>query len=224
MEIVVLASPETELEFRQKFSSPPLLYKAVFSYEELLPLLENADVVFDFFLAEEPQQINLYAHQAHLTVFCQAVKVQLAALITKLPVLNCALFGFNGLPGFLNRPVMEVSCLYPESIPKLQAVCAYLNTEYLLVADRVGMVTPRIIAMIINEACYTLQENTAQAADIEMSMKLGTNYPFGPFEWANRIGIRHVYELLTALYEDTKDERYKICPLLKTKYLRGETF
>jgi 3-hydroxybutyryl-CoA dehydrogenase len=27
-----------------------------------------------------------------------------------------------------------------------------------------------------------------------------------------------------SLYEDTKDERYKVCPLLKTKYLKNETF
>jgi 3-hydroxybutyryl-CoA dehydrogenase len=38
------------------------------------------------------------------------------------------------------------------------------------------------------------------------------------------VGIKYVYETLEALYEDTKEERYKICPLLKTKYLKGEGF
>jgi 3-hydroxybutyryl-CoA dehydrogenase len=77
------------------------------------------------------------------------------------------------------------------------------------------MVTPRIIAMIINEAYFTLQERTATRSDIDVSMKLGTNYPFGPFEWATKIGLKNVYNLLNALYNDTKDERYKISPLLK---------
>jgi 3-hydroxybutyryl-CoA dehydrogenase len=86
------------------------------------------------------------------------------------------------------------------------------------------MVTPRILFMIINEACYTLQEGTASKEDIDTSMKLGTNYPFGPFEWANKIGIKHVYETLEAIYLDTHDERYKVCPLLKTMYLKGEEF
>jgi 3-hydroxybutyryl-CoA dehydrogenase len=36
--------------------------------------------------------------------------------------------------------------------------------------------------------------------------------------------VTSVFETLAAIYEDTKDERYKICPLLKTKYLKGETF
>jgi len=55
-------------------------------------------------------------------------------------------------------------------------------------------------------------------------MKLGTNYPYGPFEWADLIGIKEVYETLHALYEDTKDERYKICPLLKRYYLLKQPF
>jgi len=86
------------------------------------------------------------------------------------------------------------------------------------------MVTPRIIFMIINEACYTLQERTATIQDIDLGMKLGTNYPLGPFEWADKIGIKNVYETLLAVYEDTKDERYKICSLLKTMYLKNESF
>jgi 3-hydroxybutyryl-CoA dehydrogenase len=64
-----------------------------------------------------------------------------------------------------------------------------------------------------------VQEGTATRDDIDMAMKSGTNYPYGPFEWSRRIGIRHVYELLEAVYEDTKDERYKICALLKKEYL-----
>jgi len=48
-------------------------------------------------------------------------------------------------------------------------------------------------------------------------MKLGSQLSVGPFEWCDKIGISDVFETLTALYEDTKDERYKICPLLKTK-------
>jgi 3-hydroxybutyryl-CoA dehydrogenase len=99
-----------------------------------------------------------------------------------------------------------------------------LGLAFLSVEDRVGLIKPRVIFMIINEACYTLQEGTASIEDIDLSMKLGTNYPFGPFEWCDKIGIGYVFETLFSLYDDTKDERYKICPLLKTKYLRNETF
>jgi 3-hydroxybutyryl-CoA dehydrogenase len=116
---------------------------------------------------------------------------------------------------------LEVSVLKEDDTALLKRFCQQLNTEFLLVDDRVGMVTPRIICMIINEAYCTVQEGTASRADIDLAMKLGTNYPFGPFEWCARIGLKNVYELLEAIYEDSKDERYKISALMKKEYLRG---
>ena len=73
---------------------------------------------------------------------------------------------------------------------------------------------------LINEAYYTVQEGTASKKDIDLGMKLGTAYPKGPFEWSQEIGLDHVYETLDALYQDTKDERYKIASLLKTEYFK----
>ena len=63
-------------------------------------------------------------------------------------------------------------------------------------------------------------EGTATREDIDAGMKLGTNYPLGPFEWATSWGIANIYELLEALYLDSKDERYKVCPQLKQEYLK----
>ncbi|HLP19021.1 MAG TPA: 3-hydroxyacyl-CoA dehydrogenase family protein, partial [Chitinophagales bacterium] len=137
---------------------------------------------------------------------------------------KCKLFGINALPGFISQSKWEVSLHRKFQTPDLEALMGKFGIEYLPVEDRVGLVKPRIIFMIINEACYTLQEGTATIEDIDTAMKLGTNYPFGPLEWCDKIGITSVFETLAALYEDTKDERYKICPLLKTKYLRNETF
>jgi 3-hydroxybutyryl-CoA dehydrogenase len=73
--------------------------------------------------------------------------------------------------------------------------------------------------MIINEAYYAAQDGIASREDIDKAMRLGTNYPHGPFEWAERIGLSAVYQLIESLYRDTHDERYKVCPLLKKEYL-----
>src|SRR5690606_25199400 len=145
-------------------------------------------------------------------VFVNTAKISLAELSNLANHnLKANLFGFNGLPTFLDRSVLEASVLNPEDESQLAEICKTLSVEYVLVDDRVGLVTPRIICMIINEAYYTAEEGTATREDIDLSMKLGTNYPYGPFEWCQRIGVKHVYELLEAVYEDTHDERYKIC-------------
>ena len=223
MQVLVLSSPEIATEFQQKF---PSLTNAVFidNYNDLEEHLPQINVVFDFLLQDEPEHISFYADKKGLVVFCNSVKIQLAALVQNTKELACELIGFNGLPSMINRQYLEVSLLHAHTVTKLEEICKELGTEYLVVEDRAGLVTPRIICMIINEACYTLQEGTATVRDIDLGMKLGTNYPFGPFEWATKIGVRNVYETLEAVYNDTKDERYKICSLLKTRFLRNEAF
>lgn len=187
--------------------------------------LSGFDVIFDLSVDEQASTLKYYAPLKNIPVFVGAVKKQLAAAANLYGrEILCTLIGINDLPTFINRSLAEVSLLNKTDESVLDQTMQKLGWEYKLVEDRVGMVTPRIIMMIINEACYTLQEGTASMQDIDTSMKLGTNYPFGPFEWADRIGIEHVYETLKAIYDDTHDERYKICPLLKTIYLKNGSF
>lgn len=183
------------------------------------------DAIFDLNFDDDVSALELYAPLKEKPVFVNAVKTSLnEAVYATGSKVKCRLFGINSLPTFLAQSKWEISIYRKFETPELEKLMKYLQLDYLPVEDRVGMVKPRVIFMIINEACYTLQEGTATIEDIDMGMKLGTNYPYGPFEWCDKIGITSVFETLAALYEDTKDERYKICPLLKTKYLRNETF
>lgn len=87
------------------------------------------------------------------------------------------------------------------------------------VNDRVGMISMRIISLIINEAYLVLQEGTSTKEDIDTAMRLGTNYPYGPIEWSEKIGIELIYNILKSMYDEFGDDRYRITPLLKEKYL-----
>jgi 3-hydroxybutyryl-CoA dehydrogenase len=221
MNILVIGDPQNLEETKAKFSDAHH-YTFETDHHEAERFVKSNDFIFDFILDEEPFQINMYANKTNATIFINTAKISLAELsnLTGHQV-KANLFGFNGLPTFLNRTILEVSVLNPVDVPNLREHCKILGTEFLVVDDRVGLVTPRIVCMIINEAHYTVQEGTATREDIDMAMKLGTNYPYGPFEWCQRIGVKHVYELLEAVYEDTHDERYKICSLLKKEYLKS---
>ena len=179
------------------------------------------DAVFDLNLDENPENMEAYIALAGKIVIGSAVKKQLAEMASYFGNdVQCILSGINALPTFLSRNKAEVSAYKDDEKNALGEFFKSLGWDYHFVQDRVGMVSPRIVCMIINEAYYTLQEGTATADDIDESMKLGTNYPKGPFQWAKEMGIKEVYETLDALYNDTRDERYKICPMLKTEYLR----
>jgi 3-hydroxybutyryl-CoA dehydrogenase len=88
------------------------------------------------------------------------------------------------------------------------------------VEDRVGLITPRILSMIVNEAAFAVMEGVAEPLDIDRAMCLGTNYPKGPLAWGDEMGLDYVVMLLEALYEEYHDERYRPCVLLK-QMVRG---
>lgn len=118
----------------------------------------------------------------------------------------------NAWPTFLERATWEASCteeLKEGAIHILQQ----LNIQVQFVADEPGFITARVLAMIINEAFYALGEDVSTKQEIDIAMKLGTNYPYGPFEWADKIGINNIINLLNVLglYNKT---RYIAAPLL----------
>ncbi len=84
-----------------------------------------------------------------------------------------------------------------------------------IVPDKPGLVFPRILCMIINEAAQVYSEKIANREDIDTAMKLGTNYPFGPLEWADKLGIDLVHNILESLQRTFGEDRYRPHPLLK---------
>ncbi len=218
MKIAVIGERKNFEEFKSKFGED---HEYTFMSDiDSAEYLKTQDVIFHFTIDENQDHMQWIMELMKLPVFLNTVKITLTELCFTFGKPETPVFGFNGLPGFFDRDQMEVSVL--DSAEQPEEILSTLQADFLLCDDRVGMVTPRVIMMIINEAFYTVQEGTASREDIDMGMKLGTNYPFGPFEWTERIGVHHVYEVLEALYEDTKDERYKICPLLKKEYMRSE--
>jgi len=205
-------------EFTSKF--PDLSFDTDKEYSASIDL-DNYPFIFDFYIDDSPENLESYIDYSGL-IMLNSVKSSLIEYSNYLGHrLNCTLAGFNGLPSFFNREILECTILDDNGKNRLKEASEFLGFKYILVADRVGMVTPRVVFMIINEAYFTVQEGTAKREDIDSAMKLGTNYPYGPFEWVQKIGISHVYELLDAIYLDTRDERYKICPLLKREYLQA---
>jgi 3-hydroxybutyryl-CoA dehydrogenase len=219
MKILVVGDPKNQEEITAKFGEK----HQIISFDDLTEITKEAffeaDVIFDFFIAEEPEALEFYEQRPDLSIFTNMAMSCFGHLEIYQQSTQNTVFGFNGLPTFINRSVLECTLQDEKEKEKLNLLCGKLATDFEIVEDRVGMVTPRIICMIINEAYYTVQEGTAERKDIDLGMKLGTNYPFGPFEWSEKIGIKKVYELLEAIYDDTKEERYKICPKLKKEYL-----
>ncbi|MDH4061687.1 MAG: 3-hydroxyacyl-CoA dehydrogenase family protein, partial [Aquincola sp.] len=82
-------------------------------------------------------------------------------------------------------------------------------------ADAPGLVVARTIAMLINEAADAVQQGVCSVTDADASMRLGVNYPRGPFEWLAWWNAREVVALLDALDAHYRGERYRASPWLR---------
>ena len=118
----------------------------------------------------------------------------------------------NAWPGFLKRNVAEVCCDNNTDKNETEKILGLLNRKAEWVPDIKGFISGRVVSMIINEAYFALQENVSTKEEIDIAMKLGTNYPYGPFEWSNKIGLKKIAGLLTEL--SLIEKRYQPADLL----------
>jgi 3-hydroxybutyryl-CoA dehydrogenase len=86
---------------------------------------------------------------------------------------------------------------------------------------RPGLVLGRILAQIVNEAHFAVEQGVASAEDCDIAMRLGFNWPRGPFEWGGAIGLGRAVSILDALHRSLGEERYRVSPLLRRRAEAG---
>ena len=86
--------------------------------------------------------------------------------------------------------------------------------------DFPAFIVNRILMPMINEAVYTLYEGVGNVKSIDESMKLGANWPMGPLELADFIGLDTCLAIMNVLHDGLADTKYRPCPLL-TKYVEA---
>jgi 3-hydroxybutyryl-CoA dehydrogenase len=204
MTIAILADEQLKQEWNTK--KLPENIEVIWADSVRSLLIIEADVYIDLLFemdAERTSQLK--------KLLLKPVIVNAVAFTTK--SIDANFIRINAWPTLLQRSITEIAVRDGFDISIIAYIFDQLQWQYQVVPDIAGMITARVIAMIINEAYFTLGAEVSSKEEIDTAMKLGTNYPYGPFEWSGKIGLKRIYELLKEL--SRTDARYAVAPSLE---------
>ena len=79
-----------------------------------------------------------------------------------------------------------------------------------------SQIAERLLATIVNEAASAVADSVSPPESIDTAMRLGANYPSGPLEWGERIGLIQMVRTLDTLDARDPDGSYRVVPLLRS--------
>ncbi|WIX81169.1 3-hydroxyacyl-CoA dehydrogenase [Amycolatopsis carbonis] len=180
-------------------AAPPAPNKPVFTAEERLGRLltgAGVQVVADAY----PDAVLLVSLRGESTLD--------AAARAGLPASRVC--GVDALGGYEGRLTLSVHPgLDPAAGRAAWGALAATGRPVTIVQDGPAPVAQRLLASIVNTACYIAAQNLADPADIDTAVRLGLGYPRGPLEWGDLVGPDKVLRVLTGLHQSTGDPRYR---------------
>lgn len=156
-------------------------------------------------------------------------------------VSNTSGLSISEIASVVSRPqnVMGVHFFYPAPVMKLVELIRGITTsektytsikefaisigkEVVDCPELPGFIVNRILVPMMNEAAFLVMEGCTPQ-DIDTAMKLGANYPMGPLELCDFVGIDVMLATMTGLYSGFKDSKYRPCPILENMVKAGHT-
>jgi 3-hydroxybutyryl-CoA dehydrogenase len=143
-----------------------------------------------------------------------------AAVRAGLPPARVA--GVDPLGGYERRLTMSVHAgLEPAAGRAAWGALAATGRPVTVVRDGPAPIAQRLLASIVNTACFIAGQHLATPADIDTAVRLGLGYPRGPLAWGDLVGGDVVLRILRGLATTTGDPRYRPSPWLTERVALG---
>jgi len=205
-----LAKLHTSIDMKNAAKDADYVIEAVFERAEVkLPIFGQLEGIC-------PQETILASNTS-------GIPVSLLASATRRPKKVIGTHFMNPVPLMKGVELVKTLLTSEETLELSLDFVKSLGKETVVVKDSPGFVTNRIITLVMNEAAKLLEENLASIEDIDKIEKLSHNWPMGPFELADLVGIDVIVDLLEGIYQQTGWERYKPAPILKRMVEIGYT-
>ena len=205
-----LARLHTSIDLKNAAKDADYVIEAVFERAEIkLPIFGQLEEIC-------PKETILASNTS-------GIPVSLLASATKRPDKVIGVHFMNPVPLMKGVEIVRTLLTSEETLKVSLDFVKSLGKETVVVKDSPGFVTNRIITLVINEAAKLLEANLASIEDIDKIERLSHNWPMGPFELADLVGVDVLVDLLEGVYQQTGWERYKPAPILKRMVELGYT-
>jgi 3-hydroxybutyryl-CoA dehydrogenase len=188
-----------------------LLENRLVQTDHRLCALEVADLIIDCGVSSSAA---LFHSDARVLALCYASSATMYASRSNNPT---QVTGFSVVPTKTGLSLIELTQPLQgnaENLEFCQRFFESLGLETIIVPDSPGLIVARTVACLANEAFSALATGIADAQTIDTAMKLGVNYPLGPLEWAELIGLEGILAILEGLQSEL-GERYRPHPVLR---------
>jgi 3-hydroxybutyryl-CoA dehydrogenase len=197
-----LANIRTSIDLKQAATDADYVIEAVFERVDIkLPVYQQLEEVC-------PKQTILSSNTS-------GIPISLLASATKRPDKVIGMHFFSPVPVMRGLEVVKSLLTSEETLKVSLDFGKSIGKETVVVKDSPAFVSNRIITLVLNEGAKMLEEGLASMEDIDKIIKLSFNWPMGPFELNDLVGIDVAVDLLEGIYQQTGWERYKPARLLK---------
>jgi len=192
--------------------------------------LKNADLVIEAVFEDLAVKKDLFKQldeltrkDAILTSNTSSMSITEIAVATKRPEKVAGMHFFNPAPLMRLVEVIRGFHTSDETVRTVMEITRKMGKEPVEVKkDTPGFIVNRLMIPHFIEAIRMLEEGVATAEDIDKAIKLGLNYPMGPFELMDLTGIDIAHHVTEYFYKElNKENKWSIPPLMKTMLRAG---
>jgi 3-hydroxybutyryl-CoA dehydrogenase len=109
-----------------------------------------------------------------------------------------------------------------ETLELVRDVSGKMGKETVLCKkDSPGFIVNRILIPALNEAVFLVQEGVADPEDIDKAVKLGLNWPMGPLQLMDYVGLDTTFNITQVFMGEFQDSKYRPAPLLREMVRAG---
>ena len=196
---------------------------------DLAEAVDGSQLVIEAASEDPKLKLNLYrevsglvGQDAVVASNTSSISITLLASVTKHPENVCGMHFFN--PPQL-MPLVEIikgKKTSDETLDLVRSVASKMGKESVLCKkDSPGFIVNRILVPALNEAVFLVQEGVADPEEIDKAVKLGLNWPMGPLQLLDYVGLDTTFNITQVFMEEFQDSKFRPSPLLREMVRAG---